>query len=37
DYAAQCDEYTKQAASTVVRFLKILSEYLSEPLIVNLA
>ncbi len=37
DYAAQGGEYSKQAANTVVRYLKLLSEYLNEPLIVSLA
>jgi hypothetical protein len=36
EYEAQSDEYSKQAASTVVRFLKMLSEHLKEPLIVSL-
>ncbi|CAF2707274.1 unnamed protein product [Rotaria sp. Silwood2] len=36
DYKKQCDEYTKEAAETVVRFFKLLSKYLNEPLIVSL-
>ena len=36
EYGEQSDEYSAQAAKTVVRFLKLLSEYLKEPLIVSL-
>ena len=36
-FLLNCDEYSKEAANTVVRFLKIMSERLEEPLIVNLA